>query len=136
MREGSGGVLVAKCVPGRNSKSHFLHRTEKKPRGGFAAKKNVRVPGFFAGEMRTRSHFKFAFSSGGSIKRKTEAVPPKKYARASGLFPTAKFAPRRNSNLIFFQRALKKDSETVSPRKKIQVPVVRFLRRNAPYVAM
>ena len=88
---------MAKCAPGRNSKSHFLHRAEKKPRGGSAAKKNVRVPGFFAGEMRTRSHFKFAFSPGGANK-KPEAVLAKRYGRISGFF-----SRRRNLRQVEIQ---------------------------------
>ena len=52
----------------------------------FAAKNAPRIPSvLFSGEMRTRSQFNFAFSSGGA-KKNPKAVPPKKRARVSGGF--------------------------------------------------
>ena len=42
---------------------------KKKPRGGFATKKNAMSPGFRGGEISTRSQFKFASSSGGAKKK-------------------------------------------------------------------
>ena len=75
--------------------------------------------------MRTRSQFKFPFLPGGA-NEKPEAVPPNKYARASGFFSSAKFAPGRNSNSIFGQRALKKTQRRFRRREKTQVPVGFF----------
>ena len=126
MRQGFGGVLAAKCVPGRNSNSHYLHGALKRNPGAVSLPKNGIIPGFFGGEISAGSQSKFAFSSGGSNKKNRR--PRRKNAPGFRVFVfAAKFAPRRNSNFISPQRALKKTQRRFRRRKKkTQAPLVFF----------
>ena len=68
-RPGSRRLLAAKCVPGRNSNSHYLHGALKRNPGAVSLPKNGMIPGFFGGEISAGSQSKFAFSPGGSNKK-------------------------------------------------------------------
>ena len=68
-RPGSRRLLAAKCVPGRNSNSHFLQGALKKTRRRFRRKNTPGFRGGFSGEMCTRPQSKFALAPRGAKKK-------------------------------------------------------------------